>query len=147
LLLLGENVPVRPLAYSIAAIFAVLSATHIYWALGGALAIRVVIPEREGQPFFRPGTAGTLVIASLLAVAAALVLERAAVGPGILSPAVSHWGTWGVACAFTARGIGEFNYVGLFKRRRGTRFATLDTRFYSPLALALGVGAGIVAWG
>ena len=43
------------------------------------------------------------------------------------------------------RAIGDFKYVGFFKQRRGTRFALLDTRFYSPLALALGVGVAVVA--
>jgi hypothetical protein len=43
------------------------------------------------------------------------------------------------------RAIGDFNYVGFFKRRRGTRFAHLDTRLYSPLALGLGLGTAIVA--
>jgi hypothetical protein len=47
----------------------------------------------------------------------------------------------------TGRAVGDFNYIGFFKRRRTTAFAGLDTRLYSPLALALGLGAGIVAWG
>ena len=88
-----------------------------------------------------------MVVACLLAVAGMLVLERAAVGPGIAPPTVSLWGTRGVAAAFLARAVGDFNYVGFFKRRKGTAFAALDTRLYSPLALALGVGAGIVGWG
>jgi hypothetical protein len=39
--------------------------------------------------------------------------------------------------------VGEFKYVGFFKRVRGTRFATLDTLVYSPLCLLLAAG---VAW-
>jgi hypothetical protein len=105
------------------------------------------IPELDGKPLFRPGLAGTLVVAVLLAVASTLVLERAAIGPHIFPPTVSLWGTVGVAAALIGRAVGDFNYVGFFKRRRTTAFAGLDTRLYSPLALALGVGAGIVAWG
>lgn len=86
-------------------------------------------------------------VAFLLAVAGALVLERAAVGPGIVRPTVSLWGTRGVALALIGRAVGDFNHVGFFKRRKATTFARLDTRLYSPLALALGLGAGIVAWG
>ena len=40
---------------------------------------------------------------------------------------------------------GGWTYIGFFKRRRGTRFAHLDTLLYSPLALGLGVGTAIVA--
>jgi hypothetical protein len=35
------------------------------------------------------------------------------------------------------RAIGEFRYVGLFKRVRESRFAALDTRVYTPLCVAL----------
>ena len=86
-------------------------------------------------------------MAGLLAVASALVLARARLALGVVPPAVSRSGTWGVAVVLTARAVGEFNYLGFFKRRRGTRFARLDTRLYSPLALALGIGAAVIAWG
>jgi hypothetical protein len=87
-----------------------------------------------------------LIVAFLLAVAAILVLERAGIGPRILPSLVRSWGSWGVATTLTGRAVGDFNYVGFFKRRRATKFARLDSRLYSPLALLLGVGAGIVAW-
>ena len=107
----------------------------------------MAIPELNGEPLFRPGVGGTLVVALLLAVAAMLVLERAALGPGVFPRRLSFWGSWGVAIALVGRAIGDFNYLGFFKRPRETRFARLDARIYSPLALALGMGAGVVAWG
>jgi hypothetical protein len=136
-----------PIALLVSATFACLSGLHVYWACGGRQGIKAAIPELDGRPLFRPGIAGTLMVALLLAVAGMLVLERAAVGPGIVPPTISLWGTWAVATALVGRAVGEFNYVGLFKRTRATAFARLDTRLYSPLALALGLGAGIVAWG
>ena len=136
-----------PLAFSVSAVFSALSGLHVYWAFGGHRGVTAAIPELDGKPLFRPGVIGTLAVAILLAVAGALVIERAGVGPGILPPTVSLWGTRGVAAALMGRAVGDFNYVGIFKRRRTTAFARLDTRFYSPLALALGLGAGIVAWG
>jgi hypothetical protein len=136
-----------PVAWSVSTVFAGLSGLHVYWAVGGRRGLKGTIPELDGKPLFRPGVGVTLVVAFLLAVAGALVLERAAVGPGIVPPTVSLWGTWGVAAALIGRAIGDFNYIGFFKRRKTTAFAGLDTRLYSPLALALGVGAGIVAWG
>lgn len=44
------------------------------------------------------------------------------------------------------RGVGEFRYVGLFKRVKGSRFARNDTRFYSPLCLMLAAGLFYLAW-
>ena len=39
---------------------------------------------------------------------------------------------------------GNFRLVGFFKKVRGTRFATLDTRYYSPLCLFLAAAAFFV---
>jgi uncharacterized protein DUF3995 len=136
-----------PVALSVSTVFAGLSMLHVYWAFGGQRGSKAAIPELDGRPLFRPGFGGTLLVACLLIVAGALVLERAAAGPGIVPPTVSLWGTRGVALALIGRAVGDFNYVGFFKRRRTTAFARLDTRLYSPLALALGLGAGLVAWG
>ena len=138
---------VVPVGLSVSTVLAALSVLHLYWAFGGRGGRKGAIPERDGKPLFRPGRGGTLGVAFLLAVAGTLVLGRAAVGPHLVPPVACLWGTWGVATAFMGRAIGDFNYVGFFKRRKTTVFARLDTRLYSPLALALGVGAGIVAWG
>jgi Protein of unknown function (DUF3995) len=135
-----------PLAWLLASVFAAIAVVHLYWACGGRRGATDAIPERGGQRLFRPGAAATLVVAGLLTVASVLVLARAGLGAAVVPPAVSRWGTWGVAAVLTARAVGEFNYLGFFKRRRGTRFARLDTRFYSPLALALGLGTAVVAW-
>jgi hypothetical protein len=54
---------------------------------------------------------------------------------------------WLIAAAFALRAIGDFRYVGFFKRIRGSRFARLDTFAYSPLCafLALLVGFSALA--
>ena len=58
------------------------------------------------------------------------------------------WSTVGtslIATAFTLRAVGEFKYVGFFKRIRGTQFARMDTRFYSPLCLGVAAGLWVLA--
>jgi hypothetical protein len=129
----------------VAAMFAALSAIHVYWAMGGRRGIDAAIPELDGKPLFRPGAGVTLVVAGLLAVAAALVLQRVGLGPGFGPKMIRRAGVWVVALTLVVRAVGDFNYIGFFKRRRGTRFAHLDTHVYSPLALGLGVGTAIVA--
>jgi hypothetical protein len=44
------------------------------------------------------------------------------------------------------RAIGDFRYVGFFKRIRDSKFARLDTLAYSPLCAALAVLIGIAAY-
>jgi hypothetical protein len=89
------------------------------------------LPEQNGQPIFRPGPASTLAVAGLLAFAGLLVLAHAPVAAVVL----------------LARSIGDVRYIGFFKRVRDTRFAKLDTRIYSPIALLLGIATAVVAWG
>jgi hypothetical protein len=135
-----------PLACLLATAFAGLAVIHVYWAAGGRRGATAAIPETDGgSPLFRPGPALTLVVAGLLASAGATLLVRVGVGTTYVPRALGRYGAWGVALVLVARAIGDFNYIGFFKRRRATRFARLDTRCYSPLALALGVGAAVIA--
>jgi len=46
---------------------------------------------------------------------------------------------WGLASVFLARAIGDFRFVGFFKRVHGSRFAHWDTALYSPLCLVIGL--------
>ncbi|KAF1023592.1 MAG: hypothetical protein GAK37_03237 [Pseudomonas sp.] len=51
-----------------------------------------------------------------------------------------------MALILFARAIGDSELVGFFKKVGGSRFARLDTFFYSPLCMALGAGLLVVAW-
>jgi hypothetical protein len=65
---------------------------------------------------------------------------------GHLAPAwVFRAGTWVIAVVFFVRAIGDFKWIGFFKRRTGTRFAALDSALYSPLCLSLAVACTLLA--
>lgn len=130
----------------VAIVFGLISLLHIGWATGLGTDRWQAIPERDGTPVFRPGPLATLGVAALLFLAALLVTQRAGLGRELLPPAIVGPGCWVVALALVARSVGEFRYVGFFKRVRDSQFARLDSRLYSPLALLLGLGAGLVAW-
>lgn len=132
-------------AWVTAATFAVLGLLHGYWMLGGRRGMSAVLPERDGRPLIQPGAIASAIVTLLLATAGWLVLERAGVGPGWVSGPPLRAATWGVAAVMLARAIGEFRYLGFFKRVKGGRFARLDSRYFSPLALALALGTGWVA--
>ncbi len=135
------------LSIPVATAFALLSALHLYWAAGGRAGAVAALPERNGAPLFQPGLASTLAVAGLLAFAALLVLAHAGHRP---APALPGWMvTLGVpvaAAALLLRAVGDFRFVGFFKKVRDTRFARLDTRVYSPIALLLGAATAFVAW-
>jgi hypothetical protein len=136
------------LAFVVAAVLTVIAALHIYWAFGPRSTLPAALPTRpDGSLVFQPGVTACLGVALLLLLAAFLLIEQAGAGPGWLPQPWRAVGTAGVAIVLVLRGIGDFRYVGLFKRYRDTPFARLDTRFFTPLVLALGALAGVVALG
>jgi hypothetical protein len=120
-----------------ALVLAALGGVHIYWAGGGRLGTGAVIPERDGRRLFSPSPGATLLVAALLMAGSACLLARAGVVGRGLPSGLSEWGTRAMATAFLLRAIGDFRYVGFFKRVHGSRFAFWDTRLYSPLCVLL----------
>lgn len=54
---------------------------------------------------------------------------------------VRHWGLPLIGAIFILRAVGEFKYIGFFKKMKNSQFARLDTKYYSPLCLFIGVMA------
>ena len=137
------------LGVAAAGIFAGLALLHLSWALRGVpdTGSFAVIPEIAGRPASTPPPLVTLGVACALFGAMLVVLGRLGVWGGGIPMRLSSWGTWALAALFLLRAIGDFRLVGFFKRVRGTRFARLDTRLYSPVCLALALALAIVAAG
>ena len=134
------------LAAAIAFVLGALAALHVYWAIGGRWGAQAAVPERAGAPLFNPSAGSCVVVAALL-LCAALVVSSKAWGWSLSF--LPRWWSFvaalGVALVFTGRAIGDFRWVGFFKKERSTRFARLDTFVYSPLCFLLGVGSLLVA--
>src|SRR5438477_11091542 len=133
------------LAIMVCVIFLVLALWHFRMALAPAGGASGAVPSVDGKPLFVPSTRATVAVGVILASFAALVAVTAGLLPLAFPKVVSVWLSYRVALGLFARAIGEFKYVGFFKRVRGSRFAKLDTRVYSPLCLLLSVGVALVA--
>lgn len=120
---------------------------HAYWAFGGRRGYAVAIPQYpDGRRVFEPSRRGTLVVASLILLAALWPLVAAGYLP---VPVPRQWlriGTAALALLFTVRAVGWFQFAGFFKSVRHTEFGRFDTRVYCPLCLVLGLGLGRLAW-
>lgn len=133
-------------AILLTAVFTVLALLHFHWAAGGRLGFGAAIPTKGAVPIFQPGPGASTAVGVALLGAALVSLVRG--HAFVLGPAwVSRVGIWVIATVMLARAIGDFRYVGFFKRVRGTVFARQDSRFYSPLcatlaALAIWLAAG-----
>ncbi len=125
-----------------AAVFAAIAALHFAWASGARWASRAVVPEVDGKPAFVPSRAATIAAALLFALASALFAWT------LRSDA--RWVRWlcvagAVVCAL--RALGDFRWVGLSKRQRGTAFARWDDALFTPLCVGLSACFAVVAVG
>lgn len=120
--------------------FIVLGGFHFYWLFGGKWGLKQVIPTKEktatvlGVP-----PLATLIVALGLTLFGSLYLLKS----GLLNLSFSHWiltfAYWFIPSIFLLRAIGEFNYVGLFKKIKHTDFAKADSRIFVPLCLSIGL--------
>ena len=129
----------------VCSVFLVLGFWHFYMAFASSSGESGAVPSVEGKPLFVPSAGATLAVGVVLLLFAALV---AATGGILLSglPALALTGlSYALALGLLARAVGDFRYVGFFKRVRGSRFARMDTLVYSPLYLLLAAGVALVA--
>jgi len=145
------------IAFLVAAAFAAIALIHVYWAFGGSLGSEAAVPrapvapgaEQQVQraPAFVPTRAATLAVAAALAMVALLVALQA----GWFGASLQHRALRAVigvvGAVMLLRAVGDFRLVGFFKRATDSRFARLDTWFYSPLCVVLGIGLATVALG
>ena len=124
-------------------IFIFLAGIHVYWAFGGKWASTAVIPTKEDKDdVMMPGPIGTFVVAiGLLGFGGIIWLNTMAMqlkSVSWLYP-VYQYGLWIIAGIFMLRAIGEFNYVGFFKKYKHTKFGKNDTLYYTPLCVIISV--------
>lgn len=132
-----------PLAVCLA--FAVLALWHFYMALLPGSGTGGAVPSVKGKPLFVPSRTATVAVGAVLLLFSALVAATAGMVSVGLPRIGLSWLSYALAAGLLARAVGEFKYIGLFKRVRDTKFATLDTLVYSPLCLLLAAGVALVA--
>lgn len=130
-------------------ILMLISGIHIYWAAGGSAGVSAAIPEANGTALFKPRVPGTLLVALLMAASAFYFLFKVQIFPAYSFDWLPAWmiefGAWILGAVFLLRAIGEFRYVGFFKKETSSLFARLDSRYYSPLCLLLAFNSFMVA--
>ena len=134
------------LAVATSVVLLALSLLHVYWAAGGRRAIDAVIPTVSGRRTLHPSRFATLTVAAALAMAGLIAFGAT----GMLRTVAPAWlirtGLVVLAAVFGLRAVGDFRLIGFTKRVKGTRFARLDTRVFSPLCVGLAVAFAALAW-
>lgn len=121
-------------------IFVVLSGFHFYWFRGGRWGTEYVFPTKDKESKAPPiPMFATLLVALGLALIGVLYLVKGGMA-GIRIPYwIEKYLYWFIPAIFILRAIGEFKYVGIFKKIKDTKFAEADTKIFVPLCFFIGI--------
>jgi hypothetical protein len=126
-------------------VFFSLAVIHIYWGLGGKLGVNGAIPTNKNkEKVISPGLFECSIVASVLFGFGIFILIKIQIILFRLPGWLLSYGLVVIAALFLVRSIGEFKYVGFFKKVKTTKFAEMDTKYYSPLCLLISVAAIIL---
>lgn len=117
-------------------VFFVLAVLHLFWAMGGSWALESVIPSNSnGRKIFKVKSFATFMIA--IALLAFVMIDMSYCG-WILENRSNKYIQFGVlfiAILFLLRAIGDFRYIGFFKKYKNTPFDKKDLFLFSPVCL------------
>lgn len=124
-----------------------LSGLHFYWAFGGSWGFDEALPtDEQGKRVLNPGKLDSTVVGLALLVFAIYYAIIALSIPAILPDRVVQYGGWVISLLFLLRAVGDFKYIGFFKKVRSTDFAKKDSYYFSPLCLVIGVTGIVLEW-
>jgi len=111
---------------------------HFYWSFGGKYLLDRAIPSLDDKPIISPGNFLTFCVGLVLLSFSSLVYTTQFYDLLLLQESTYIiYFTWFLSAIFSIRAIGDFRFIGFFKKIRSTKFAEYDTLYYSPLFLFL----------
>lgn len=122
-------------------VFILLSSIHLYWGFGGKWAVEDVYPTKEdGSNLSQtPGTLSTFIVAVGLLLFAIFYLIKGKIIIFEIPTLMDEYGYGILITIFSLRALGEFHYIGLFKKIKRTPFGRKDTLIYTPLCIFISV--------
>lgn len=128
-------------------VFFMIFLIHANWFFGGRWGLEQSLPTNEkGERVLNPKPIDAAFVALAFLAVALNYLAIHFLPDFKLLDKINPYFIWIVPSVFLIRAIGDFKYLGFFKKVKQTRFGTLDQKFYSPLCLILSVLGYINAW-
>lgn len=113
---------------------------HLYWAAGGNFGFAASLPTKEsGERVLNPKKIDSAIVGLGLVSFGFYYLLKTELIEYPLPNWLTTYGGWIIPSIFLLRALGDFKYVGFFKRVTKTDFAYKDTRYFSPLCLITGI--------
>lgn len=121
-----------------------LGMIHFNWVIGGLFGFAESLPTKEnGESVLNPKKMDSAIVGIGLTAFGIFYLFKTGVFDYNMPEWIIKYGSWVIPIIFLLRAIGEFKYIGFFKSIKNTDFGKLDTKFFSPLCLIIGI-LGIV---
>jgi hypothetical protein len=123
-------------------VFFLLGALHFYWAVGGKWATDEVVPTKPtGEKLFNTSALSCVIVGSGLWLFAFVHVVNARLIFVNTTLPVIHYVTLAMGIVFLVRFVGDFKWVGIFKKVKDTSFGKNDTLYYAPLCLFLSLSS------
>lgn len=121
-------------------LFLILGLVHLNWVFGGSFGIDAALPtDQQGELKLQPRKFDTLVVALGLFTFSLFYLLQSELIVISYPKWIDSLLGYGIPGIFFLRAIGEFRYVGFFKKVKDTKFGKMDTLLFSPLCLVISV--------
>lgn len=133
---------ILPLLLSL--ILFILGLVHFNWVFGGTFGFAESLPTKEtGERILNAKKIDSALVGiGLIAFGFFYVFESGLINYS-LPQGILEYSGWIIQVIFLLRAMGDFKYVGFFKKVKKTTFGKLDSRLFSPLCLVIGI-LGIV---
>lgn len=127
-------------------IFLALAFLHLYWAIARKPGSTAVLPTSySSRPAFKPGRLVTLMVAVGLFCCAWVIVSNLTFVGWPFGQQYLRYTTLGISVVFFLRIVGDFHYMGVFKKIKDTRFARNDNRVFIPLCIVVGTLSCLIA--
>lgn len=121
-------------------ILVALGILHFKWAMGETVGFSKSLPTKEsGERVLNPTKMDSAIVGAGLTVFGIFYAFKSGLIASSLPEWITNYAGWFIPIIFLLRAMGEFNYVGFFKKVKNTEFGKLDTKYFSPLCLVIGV--------
>lgn len=121
-------------------VFLVISIIHFYWVFGGLKGLNKALPtDEKGKRVLNPGKIETSIVGLGLLFFAFYYFTKIGMFEIELPQFIVGYSGWIISSIFILRAIGEFKYIGFFKKIKNTEFGKLDTKYFSILSLTIGI--------
>lgn len=121
-------------------LFTVLGIIHFNWVLGGKWGFEKALPTNaEGKRVLNPTRLESAMVGIGLILFGLIYLVKSGLLDMNLPIWIIQYGGWVIPSIFVLRAVGDFKYIGFFKRIKKTEFGKMDSKLFSPLCLAIGL--------